>query len=101
MKTPDAREFPPEEEIQQLRAHIAMLKEEISLIHGGKVWLGSRVAEALPESDLMYQQVFDNISVCMFLVDIASDGRFKYAAYNAAEEKAVGLTNAEVRGKFV
>jgi PAS domain S-box-containing protein len=37
----------------------------------------------------------------MFLVDIAPDGRFRYAGFNPAEEKAVGLTSAEVSGKFV
>ena len=45
--------------------------------------------------------MFDNISACMFLVDVTSDGRFKYAGFNRAEEEAVGLTNAEVCGKFV
>jgi two-component system cell cycle sensor histidine kinase/response regulator CckA len=34
-------------------------------------------------------------------VDVTSDGRFKFAGFNPAEEQAVGLTNAEVSGKFV
>ena len=53
------------------------------------------------ESELEYKDIFDNISVCMFLVDVTSDGRFKFAGFNPAEEKAVGLSNAEVSGKFV
>jgi PAS domain S-box-containing protein len=99
MKIPD-REFRPEEEIPQLRARIAKLEEEISLIRGGIEGPNGRAGEALRESD-QYKEVFDNISACMFLIDVTSDGRFKYAGFNPAEEKAVGLTNAEVCGKFV
>ena len=98
-KTPDG-EFPPEEEIPQLRARIAKPEEEISLIRGGIEASNGRVAEPLRGSD-QYKEVFDNISACMFLVDVTSDGRFKYEGFNRAEEEAVGLTNAEVCGKFV
>jgi PAS domain S-box-containing protein len=37
----------------------------------------------------------------MFLVDVTSDGRFKYAGFNPAEEKVVGVSSAEVSGRFV
>jgi len=37
----------------------------------------------------------------MFLLDVTSDGRFKFAGFNPAEEKAVGLSSAEVSGRFV
>ena len=37
----------------------------------------------------------------MFLVDVTPDGRFRYVSFNPAEEKAVGLTTADVAGKFV
>ena len=47
------------------------------------------------------KEVFDNISVCMFLIDVTSDFRFKFVGFNPAEEKAVGLTSAQVSGKFV
>jgi two-component system cell cycle sensor histidine kinase/response regulator CckA len=53
------------------------------------------------ETDLQYKEVFDNISVCLFLVDVTPEGRFRYVAFNPAEERAVGLTNAEISGKFV
>lgn len=101
METPNVGEFPPEEEIQQFRARIARLEEEISRIRGGIEGPDGWVTEAAWESGLQYKEVFDNISACMFLIDVTSDGRFKYAGFNAAEEKAVGLTNAEVCGKFV
>ncbi|MGA7238641.1 MAG: PAS domain S-box protein [Bryobacteraceae bacterium] len=60
-----------------------------------------RAEEALRESDLQYREVFDNISACLFLVDVTADGRFKFAGFNPAEEKAVGLSTAEVSGRFV
>jgi PAS domain S-box-containing protein len=56
---------------------------------------------ALRASEMEYKEVFDNISVCMFLLDITSDGRFKLAGFNPAEEKAVGLSSEEVSGRFV
>ena len=78
MKTPDSGEFSREEETHQLRARIAKLEEEISLIGGGIGGPDGRVAEAQEESDVQYKEVFDNISACMFLIDVTSDGRFKY-----------------------
>jgi two-component system cell cycle sensor histidine kinase/response regulator CckA len=89
------------EESQQLAERIARLEKRIGLIPGGLTEPDDRVGEAPQESDLLYKHVFENISACMFLVDVTSDGRFKYAGFNAAEEKAVGLNNAEVCGKFV
>ena len=56
---------------------------------------------ALRESNLHYREIFDHISACLFLVDVTADGRFRIAGFNPAEEKAVGLSNAEVSGKFV
>jgi len=56
---------------------------------------------ALRASELQYKEVFDNISICMFLLDVTSDGRFKFTNFNPSEEKAVGLSNAEVSGRFV
>ncbi len=61
----------------------------------------NRAAEALRDSDSQYREVFDNISACLFLVDVTADGRFKFAGFNPAEEKAVGLSTAEVSGRFV
>jgi PAS domain S-box-containing protein len=56
---------------------------------------------ALRATELQYREIFDNISVCMFLLDVTSDGRFKFASFNPAEEKVVGLSNADISGKFV
>ena len=53
------------------------------------------------ERDPYNKYVFDHLSVCMFFVDVTRDGRFRYAGFNAAEEKAIGLSSQQVRGKFV
>jgi PAS domain S-box-containing protein len=100
MNTPNAGDFPLEDETQRLRARIAELEEEITYIRGSE-GPGRRNSEALHQSQVQYKDIFDNISICMFLVDVTSDGRFKFAGFNPAEEQAVGLTNGEVSGKFV
>lgn len=99
MNTPRTGEFPREEETR-LRARIAALEEEISHIRGSVEGLDHRHADAPCDNEL-YKEAFNNISVCMFLIDVTSDGRFMLAGFNPAEEKAVGLTNAEISGKLV
>jgi PAS domain S-box-containing protein len=100
MNTPNVRDFPLEDETQRLRARIAELEKEITSIRGSE-GPGRRNDEALRQSEVQYKDIFDNISICMFLVDVTLDGRFKFAGFNPAEEQAVGLTTAEVSGKFV
>src|SRR5579862_4435358 len=99
MNTPNAGGYAPDE-TQRLRTRIAQLEEEISYIRGSGE-PDSPNLESLRQVELQYKDIFENISVCMFLIDVTSDGRFRYAGFNAAEEQAVGLTNAEVSGKFV
>jgi len=60
-----------------------------------------RAEEALRESEKRYREVFENSSECIFLLDVTTDGRFKFAGFNPAEEKTVGVTNAEMCGKFI
>jgi two-component system, cell cycle sensor histidine kinase and response regulator CckA len=57
--------------------------------------------QALFESIMQYKEVFDSISICVFVIDVTPEGRFKIAAFNPAEEALVGLTNAEVAGRFI
>ena len=64
--------------------------------------LTSRLSfRGLQQSERRYREVFENSSDCIFLVDVTTEGRFKYAGFNPAQEKAVGYTNAEVCGKFI
>ncbi|MBF0551964.1 MAG: PAS domain S-box protein, partial [Deltaproteobacteria bacterium] len=60
-----------------------------------------RAEEALRESEQRYKEVFDNTSNCLFLLDMTEDGRFKFAGFNPAAEKAMGIPNSEASGKFV
>jgi PAS domain S-box-containing protein len=60
-----------------------------------------RAEVALRESELRYREVFDNFSECIFVLDVTPDGRFRIAGFNPAEEKATGLSNSEVAGKFI
>src|SRR5260370_28334487 len=101
MSTPSVTAL-PEDEAQRLRARIAELEIEIGQLRGSTKARECKNAEALaPESELQYKEVFDNVSICMFLVDVTSDGRFKYAGFNPAEEKVVGVSSAQVSGRFV
>lgn len=56
---------------------------------------------ALRTNELRYKEVFDHFSECLFVLDVTSDGRFKIAGFNPAEEKTTGLSNAEVAGKYI
>ena len=53
------------------------------------------------ESTLEYKEVFDNISACMFVVDVTSDDRFRFVGFNRAEETAVGFSSTQVAGRYV
>ncbi|HKE26592.1 MAG TPA: ATP-binding protein [Bryobacteraceae bacterium] len=53
------------------------------------------------QNELRYKEVFDHFSECVFVLDVTSDGRFKIAGLNPAEEKATGLSNAAVTGKYI
>lgn len=56
---------------------------------------------ALRDSEQRYREVFNCSSECIFLIDVDPDGCFRFAAFNPAEEQAVGFTNAEVAGRYI
>jgi len=78
-------------------------------LHGEKHLLALRsditarkqTEEALRASEQRYREIFNNTSECIFLLDVTRDGRFKFAGFNPAEEKAVGIANADVCGRFI
>jgi PAS domain S-box-containing protein len=57
--------------------------------------------QALRETEARYKEVFDNTSDCLFLIDVTPERRFKLVSFNPAEERATGLTTAQVAGKYV
>jgi PAS domain S-box-containing protein len=60
-----------------------------------------RAEVALNEGEQRYREVFNYSSDCNFLIDVIPDGRFRFAAFNPAEEQAVGFTTADVAGRFI
>ena len=56
---------------------------------------------ALRMSEKRYREVFENTSDCMFLLDVLPENRFKVVRFNPAEEKSVGITNAQAAGKLI
>ena len=63
--------------------------------------LSEPAQQALRQSELKYKEVFENTSDCIFTLDVTPEGRFKFADFNPAEEKAVGFTTAQVSGRLV
>ncbi|MEW6140377.1 MAG: PAS domain S-box protein [Thermodesulfobacteriota bacterium] len=59
-----------------------------------------RAEEALSESEAFYRSLYENISDCIFIVDVTPEGRFKFVSFNPAEERAVGLTTDQVANRF-
>jgi PAS domain S-box-containing protein len=60
-----------------------------------------RAEAALYENTMQYKEVFDNISISVYVLDVTPEGRFKIAAFNPAEEELVGLSTTEVSGRFI
>jgi len=86
----------------RLRQRISTLEEENIRLRRALEDKAVQESDPAPgESGLHSKEVFDHISICMFLVDVTEDSRFRYAGFNAAEERAVGLSSAQVSGKFV
>jgi PAS domain S-box-containing protein len=59
-----------------------------------------RAEHELRQSEAFYRSLFENLSDCIFIVDVTSDQRFKLVSFNPAEERAVGMTTAQVAGRF-
>jgi PAS domain S-box-containing protein len=92
----------PASEHFQILARIAELEEEARRLRRvvGGIDKGEG-GDMILENTLQYKEVFDNISVCMFVVDVTPEDRFRFVGLNRAEEEAIGLTNTQVAGRFV
>jgi PAS domain S-box-containing protein len=53
------------------------------------------------ENAAFYRTVYEQISDCLFVLEATPDQRFKVLGFNPAEERAVGLKNSEVSGRFI
>ncbi|HLF96322.1 MAG TPA: PAS domain S-box protein [Methylococcaceae bacterium] len=56
---------------------------------------------SLQESELRYREVFENTSDILFGTDVTPEGRFKFAVFNPAWEKTVGLDGRAVSGRYL
>jgi|GEM_PF-3419038 len=54
---------------------------------------------SLKESEQRYREVFDNTSDGIFLLDVLSDGGFRYIAFNQAERTIIGFPSQEYIGR--
>jgi two-component system, cell cycle sensor histidine kinase and response regulator CckA len=99
-------------EIEELRRRLAEAEEANEALTKGQIdavvdeahqapVLLRQAQDALQASELRYREIFEYSSECIFLLDVTSDGRFQISGFNPAEERAVGLSNADVSGKFV
>jgi len=59
-----------------------------------------RAEEKLQRSEEFYRSLYENISECIFILDVTPDQRFQVVSFNPAEERAVGMTTAQVAGRF-
>jgi len=57
--------------------------------------------KALHESEKRYQEVFDNTTDCIFLIDVTAEGRFKYSSFNKAVESEFSIALDDVAGKYI
>jgi len=89
-----------EREIERLRAKNAELEERLRVREGDKC-PGRKAETSPPGGFLQYKEIFDNTAVCLFLIEVTPDGRFRLAEMNRAEEQVVGRSKGEVSGRFI
>ncbi|MGL5065064.1 MAG: PAS domain S-box protein, partial [Microcoleus sp.] len=57
-------------------------------------------AEAqLREQEEFLNSIYNGVSQVIFVVDVASDGEFRYAGWNAATEASTGISSSYIKGK--
>ncbi len=59
------------------------------------------VQEALKESEERYRQIFENTQESLFLLEVLSQGRFRFLQVNPAFERTLGHSHSTLIGKHV
>ncbi|SDB11171.1 PAS domain S-box-containing protein [Pseudomonas sp. NFACC23-1] len=74
---------------------------------GAVLWVGflhdiserKRMEQALLESTARYQEVFDNSSDCLYLLEVTDNRQFRYIAVNASFERTSGIDRQQLIGR--
>lgn len=60
-----------------------------------------RSATALHESEEVLRHVIESSSDRLFLIDVTPEGGFRFAGFNDAHERRLGLASADVYGQYI
>jgi hypothetical protein len=55
---------------------------------------------ALRESEALYREVFEKTSDGLFVLEVTPDRRYRLVSYNPAQEVMLGISSADVLGKY-
>jgi len=83
------------------------LQLAVALLAAAALLLGAAASKrretetVLRQSEQKYREIFDNVSDSLWVLDVVSPARFRFAGVNAAAEKLTGLTDVSARGKFI
>ncbi len=59
-----------------------------------------RTEDALRESEQRYREIYENTSDGLFVVEVTPDQRYRLLGYNPAQEKMLGISNAQAAGRY-
>jgi PAS domain S-box-containing protein len=69
-------------------------------LENARLYQQSQQAEAaLQEREQFLSSIYDGAEMCIFVLDVASDGNFRYAGWNTLAERVFGVRNTDVIGK--
>ncbi|MEG3997688.1 ATP-binding protein [Microcoleus sp. SVA1B1] len=54
---------------------------------------------ALQEKEQFLRSIYDGAEIVIFVLDVLEDGSFRYAGWNAASQRATGISGADIVGK--
>lgn len=57
--------------------------------------------EAIAEQEQFLRSVYDGVEQNIFVIDVTTDGDFRYVGYNHAAESFIGKTTAQIKGKTI
>ncbi|NTW84014.1 MAG: PAS domain S-box protein [Chlorobiaceae bacterium] len=55
--------------------------------------------EKIFENEQFFKSIYDEVSHSIFVVEVSADGSYRYKGHNAINEKLIGISNEELKGK--